>query len=65
MKEESKGVVLVVDDDIHVLSATSMLLDAKGYTAIACQDSREAVRRMVEANADIPFLFESLRRDVA
>ena len=53
MKEESKGTILVVDDDPHVLAATSMLLDAKGYTAIACQDSREAVRRMVEANAEI------------
>jgi len=53
MKEESKGIVLVVDDDPHVLSATTMLLNTKGYTAIACQDSREAVRRMVEANAEI------------
>ena len=53
MKEESKGIILVVDDDPHVLAATSLLLDAKGYTAIVCQDSREAVRRMVEANAEI------------
>ena len=53
MKEESKGIVLVVDDDPHVIAATTMLLNTKGYTAIACQDSREAVRRMVEAGADI------------
>lgn len=53
MNEESKGIVLVVDDDTHVLSATTMLLNAHGYSAIACQDSREAVRRMVEAGADI------------
>lgn len=53
MKEESKGIVLVVDDDPHVLAATTILLNTKGYTAIACQDSREAVRKMVEAGADI------------
>src|SRR3990172_5657361 len=53
MIEENKGIVLVVDDDPHVLAATSLLLDANGYTSVPCQDSREAVRRMVEANAEI------------
>lgn len=53
MTEESKGVVLVVDDDPHVLTAVSMLLNSKGYTAISCQDSRRAVRMMVEAGVDI------------
>lgn len=53
MTRENKGIVLVVDDDPHVLTATSMLLNDKGYTAVACQDSREAVRRILSADADI------------
>lgn len=52
-EKENKGVVLVVDDDPYVLSATSALLNSKGYFTIACQDPREAVIKLLEGNEDI------------
>lgn len=53
MTEESKGIVLVVDDDPYVLTAAAMLLNSKGYSAVACQDPREAVKKLREGNVDI------------
>ncbi len=53
MTEDSKGNVLVVDDDPYVLTAASMLLNDKGYSAVACQDPREAVRKLRDGNIDI------------
>lgn len=53
MIKENKGVILVVDDDPSVLNATSMLLKSTGYTAVPCQDPRNAVIRLMEGGVDI------------
>lgn len=53
MTIENKGVVLVVDDDPYVLTAAAMLLNGKGYTAVACQDPREAIKKLRDGNIDI------------
>ena len=52
-EKENKGIVLVVDDDPYVLSATSALLNSKGYFTVACQDPRDAVIKLLEGNKDI------------
>lgn len=52
-EKDNKGIVLVVDDDPYVLSATSALLNSKGYFTIACQDPRDAVIKLLEGNKDI------------
>ena len=53
MTRENKGVVLVVDDDPHVLTATALLLNDRGYSTRACQDPRDAVRKLREDEIDI------------
>ena len=52
-EKDNKGVILVVDDDPYVLSATSALLNSRGYFTIACQDPRDAVIKLLEGNKDI------------
>lgn len=53
MTIENKGIVLVVDDDPYVLTAVAMLLNGKGYSAVACQDPREAIKKLRDGNIDI------------
>ncbi|MBI3397887.1 MAG: response regulator [Deltaproteobacteria bacterium] len=46
MEQEKKGVILIVDDDPLVLSATAALLDGQGYSVATCNDPRNAINTM-------------------
>lgn len=51
--ENKTGVILVVDDDEFVLSATSALLEGRGYTVSACNNPREAINKLKGNGFDI------------
>ncbi len=40
--------VLVVDDDLDILEATSLLLETEGYDVATARDGREALERLAE-----------------
>ena len=42
----SKGRILIVDDDVNVVSAVHAYLSACGYTAVGCTSGKEAIERL-------------------
>jgi len=53
MKQENKGVILVVDDDAFVLDSVSTLLTACGYSVILSENAADAIGKFQSANIDV------------
>lgn len=53
MHQESKGVILVVDDDAFVLDSVSALLKAYGYSVISSSNAADAIEKFQSGNIDV------------
>lgn len=53
MKEQSKGFVLIVDDDVFVLDSVSALLAAHGYEVVSCNNAADATEKFQSGNIDV------------
>jgi putative two-component system response regulator len=52
MSDGANRAILVVDDDIFSLQATSLLLNEFGYHVVACGDARDALERLRRLQVD-------------
>ncbi len=52
MNDRSNKTILVVDDDIMSLQATSLMLNEFGYYVVACGNAREALERLQRLQVD-------------
>jgi len=53
MQPESQGTIFVVDDDRYVLESVTTLLREFGFTVIAFENGREAIRRFASEPVDL------------
>ncbi|MBI5674789.1 MAG: response regulator [Nitrospirae bacterium] len=53
MKEQNKGVILVVDDDAFVLDSVSALLKAYDYSVVSSNNAADAIEKFQAGNIDV------------
>ena len=53
MKQENKGVILVVDDDAFVLDSVSALLKAHGYSVVSSSNAADAIEKFQSGKIDV------------
>ena len=53
MKEQNKGVILIVDDDAFVLDSVSALLKAYGYSVIPSSNAADAIEKFQAGKIDV------------